>query len=146
MNFEEMQSTMQFMLQNQAKHDVEIALHSERMNELQQNFRILTELLQNYDKRLDSTERSTESFREELRLQNENFYAHFRAQREDFYKDLKVQGRRFSAELKEQRQQFSADLKKQSQQFSADLKSQQKQFYARLEAQAKAADKRRRPI
>ena len=44
MDFEKMQSTMQFLLEQQAKHDVMIAQHQDRMNELHENFKILTAL------------------------------------------------------------------------------------------------------
>jgi len=54
MDFEKMQSTMQFLLEQQAKHDVMIAQHQDRMNELHENFKILTALKQKYDKRGDS--------------------------------------------------------------------------------------------
>ena len=59
MDFEKMQSTMQFLLQQQAKHDVIISQHQDRMNELHQSLRIPTEIAQNYDERLASSDQRT---------------------------------------------------------------------------------------
>jgi hypothetical protein len=105
MDFEKMQSTMQFLLQQQAKHDVIISQHQDRMNELHQNFKILTklatELAKNNDERMDSTDQRTDSLEEELRLQVESFRAHLQAQREDFYARLDADTQTFKHRLAE---------------------------------------------
>ena len=50
-----MQSTMQSLVHQQAKNAVILERHEERMNGLQENFRLLTQLAQNHDERMDAS-------------------------------------------------------------------------------------------
>ncbi len=52
MDLEKMQSTMQFLLEQQAKHDVIISQHHDRMRELSECNKILVALKKKSDERL----------------------------------------------------------------------------------------------
>ena len=101
---------MQFLLENQAKHDVWIAQHQDRMNELHENFKILTALAQNHDERMDSADRRTEDLAEKLTLEVESFRAHLQAQREDFYARLDADTQAFKDQLSAETQAFKDRL------------------------------------
>ena len=105
MDFEKMQSTMQFLLEQQAKHDV-------MMYELHENFKILTALAQNHDERMDSIDGRTDSLEEELKLQVESFRAHLQAQREDFYARLDADTQAFKDRLAESEAQRQTEWAK----------------------------------
>ena len=109
MDFEKMQSTMQFLLEQQAKHDVIISQHQDRMNELHQNFQILTALAQNNDERMDSADHRTEDLAEKLALEVESFRAHLQAQREDFYARLDADTQAFKDRLDEAEKKRKAE-------------------------------------
>jgi hypothetical protein len=125
MNFEQMQTTMQFLLEQQAKHDVIISQHSDRMKELQQmtsaikqlvekndkRTDLLLQLAQNYDERADISDQRLGKLEDNLRLGFENFQVHLQAHGEDLLAHLSkhdVSISQHSEQMNELRRSFQA--------------------------------------
>lgn len=88
MSFEQMQSTMQFIVEQQAQHAVLMYKYEERVGRLEEAFVTLTELARNVDERMDSTDERMDSLDEHLKTPMESLRAYLQAQSEDFYARL----------------------------------------------------------
>src|SRR6266851_1854934 len=135
MSFEEMQSTMQFLLDQQAKNAVILERHEERMNGLQENFRLLTQLAQNYDERMDASDKRMDSLEQHVRFHIESLHAHLQAQSEDFYARLAADRADSDAKRAADNQAFDARLVAENGVFYARLDADNAAFDARLDAQ-----------
>src|SRR5882724_3986701 len=131
MSFEEMQSTMQFLLHQQAKNAVILERHEERMNGLQENFRLLTQLAQNHAERMDASDKRMDSLEQHLRFHIESLHAHLQAQSEDFYA-------RLAADRADSDAKRAADF----QAFDTRLAAYNAAFDFRLRTQYNAIDER----
>jgi hypothetical protein len=76
MSFENMQSTMQFILDEQARYTM-------RLQDLEQAFVTVTQLLRNMDERLADSDERTTSLNNDTKTHIESLYAFEQAQRED---------------------------------------------------------------
>ncbi|MGH9962492.1 MAG: hypothetical protein ACREBC_36155, partial [Pyrinomonadaceae bacterium] len=75
MSFEQMQSTMQFIVEQQAQHAVLMQKYEERVGRLEEAFVTLTELARNADERMDSTDERMDSLDARLSTQMESLHA-----------------------------------------------------------------------
>src|SRR5258705_7051819 len=133
MSFEEMQSTMQFLLQQQTKNAVILERHEERMNGLQENFLLLTQLAQNHDERMDASDERTDSLEQHLRFHIESLHAHLQAQSENFYARLAADRADSDAKRAADNEVFEARLAAHNAAFDARLLTQYKGIDERLD-------------
>lgn len=110
MSFEQMQSTMQFIVEQQAQHAVLMHKNEERLGQLEAAFVTLTELARNQDERMDSVDERMDSLDEHLRTQIESLHAFLQAQSEDFYARLAADKADFYARLNADKADFDARL------------------------------------
>ena len=99
MSFEQVQSTMQFIVEQQAQHAVLMQKYEERVGQLEASFVTLTELARNADERMDSTDERMASLDDHLKTQIESLHAYLQAQSEDFYARLATSKEHFQADL-----------------------------------------------
>jgi len=110
MSFEQMQSTMQFIVEQQAQHAVLMHKYEERVGRLEDAFVTLTELARNVDERIDSHDERMNSLDEHLKTQIESLHAYLQAQSEDFYARLAASKADFNAQLAASREEFDRHL------------------------------------
>ncbi|MCA1575127.1 MAG: hypothetical protein LC770_11455 [Acidobacteria bacterium] len=110
MSFEQMQSTMQFIVEQQAQHAVLMHKYEERVGRLEDAFVTLTELARNADERMDSADKRMDSLDEHLKTQIESLHAYLRAQSEGFYAHLAASKADFDARLAASREEFDRHL------------------------------------
>lgn len=110
MSFEQMQSTMQFIVEQQAQHAVLMHKNEERMGQLEAAFVTLTELARNLDERIDSHDERMDSLDEHLKTQIESLHAYLQAQSEDFYARLAADRADFDARRAADKADFDARL------------------------------------
>ncbi len=110
MSFEQMQSTMQFIVEQQAQHAVLMHKYEERVGRLEDAFVTLTELARNVDERIDSHDVRMNSLDEHLKTQIESLHAYLQAQSEDFYARLAASKADFNAQLAASREEFDRHL------------------------------------
>ena len=110
MSFEQMQSTMQFIVEQQAQHAVLMHKYEERVGRLEDAFVTLTELARNADERMDSADKRMDSLDEHLKTQIESLHAYLQAQSEDFYAHLAATRTDFDARLAASNEEFDRHL------------------------------------
>ncbi len=110
MSFEQMQSTMQFIVEQQAQHAVLMHKYEERVGRLEDAFVTLTKLARNVDERMDSGDERLDSLDEHLKTQIESLHAYLQAQSEDFYDRLAANKADFDARLATSREEFDRHL------------------------------------
>ncbi len=111
MSFEQMQSTMQFIVEQQAQHAVLMHKYEERVGRLEDAFVTLTELSRNVDERIDSHDERMDSLDEHLKTQMESLHAYLQAQSEDFYARLAASKVDIDAHLAASREEFDRHLR-----------------------------------
>ncbi len=121
MSFEQMQSTMQFIVEQQAQHAVLMHKYEERVGRLEDAFVTLTDLARNADERMDSADKRMDSLDEHLKTQIESLHAYLQAQSEDFYARLAASKADFDADLAATRADFDARLAASREEFDRHL-------------------------
>ena len=114
MSFEQMQSTMQFIVEQQAQHAVLMHKNEERVGQLEAAFVTLTELARNADERMDSLD-------EHLKTQMESLHAYLQAQSEDFYARLAADRADFDARRAADKADFDVRLAASREEFDRHL-------------------------
>ena len=121
MNFEQMQSTMQFIVEQQAQHAVLMHKYEERVGRLEDAFVTLTKLARNVDERMDSGDERLDSLDEHLKTQIESLHAYLQAQSEDFYARLAATKADFYDRLAANKADFDARLATSREEFDRHL-------------------------
>ncbi len=127
MSHDEMQSTMNFILEQQAQYAVRLQKDEERLARLEKAFVTLTELARNADERMDT-------FDEHLSTQIERLNTYLQAQSEDFYARLAAEKQALDARLAADKDEFNARLVADKDEFNARLAAQREEFEWRLQA------------
>jgi chromosome segregation ATPase len=110
MSYEQMQSTMQFILEQQAQYSTRLEKDEEQITELRSAFVTLTELARNSDERIDSFDERMNALEEHLKTQIESLHAFLQAQSEDFYARLNANKADFDDRLTASKADFDARL------------------------------------
>jgi DNA anti-recombination protein RmuC len=121
MNFEQMQSTMQFIVEQQAQHAVLMHKYEERVGRLEDASVTLTKLARNVDERMDSVDERLDSLDEHLKTQIESLHAYLQAQSEDFYARLAATKADFYDRLAANKADFDARLATSREEFDRHL-------------------------
>ncbi len=111
MSLEQMQSTMQFIVEQQAQHAVLMQKYEERVGRLEEAFVTLTELARNADERMDLGYERMDSLDEHLKTQIKSLHAYLQAQSEDFYARLAASKEDFDSHLAASREEFERHLR-----------------------------------
>jgi hypothetical protein len=129
-----MQSTMQFIIEQQAQHAVLMHKNEERMGHLEAAFVTLTELARNLDERIDSHDDRMNSLDQHLKTQIESLHAYLQAQSEDFYARLAADRADFDARRAADNAEFYDRLAADKAEFYDRLAADKAEFYDRLAA------------
>jgi chromosome segregation ATPase len=132
MSFEQMQSTMQFIVEQQAQHAVLMHKYEERVGQLEAAFVTLTELARNVDERMDSHEERMDSLDEHLKTQIESLHAYLQAQSEDFYARLAADRADFDARRATDKADFDARRAADKADFDFRLAASREEFNRHL--------------
>ena len=106
MSFEQMQSTMQFIVELRAQHAVLMQKYEERVGELEAAFATLTELARKADERGHSTAERMDSLPELLKTESDGLDAYLPAQSEGSHARLAARKEAFDARLAASREKF----------------------------------------
>ncbi len=128
MSFEQMQSTMQFIVEQQAQHAVLMHKYEERVGRLEDAFVTLTKLARNVDERMDSGDERLDSLDEHLKTQIESLHAYLQAQSEDFYDRLAANKADFYDRLAANKADFDDRLAANKADFDARLATSREEF------------------
>jgi hypothetical protein len=141
MSFEQMQSTMQFIIEQQAQHAVLMHKNEERMGHLEAAFVTLTELARNLDERIDSHDDRMNSLDQHLKTQIESLHAYLQAQSEDFYARLAADRADFDARRAADKAEFYDRLGADKAEFYDRLAANKADFDLRLAASREEFDR-----